>query len=366
MTFDEILAQIIDLLKRQGRVSYRALKMRFNLDDEYLDILKEELIDAQRIALDEDGRILAWVGDTTGTAAAASQPPQPIQRAPLYQDQLAQIEQPSTKSRTPEAERRQLTVMFCDLVDSTPLSGQLDPEDYRDMVRAYQNVCTEVIQRYEGHIAQLLGDGLLIYFGYPQAHEDDAHRAVRTGLGILAAMADLHTRLQQEQGVQLALRVGIHTGLVVVGAMGSGDRQEHLALGETPNIAARIQGLAAPNTIAISEVTYQLLQGYFACEALGVQTLRGVAKPLNVYRVLTASGAQNRLEIVSTRGLTPLVGREQEVRLLLERWAQVKDGHGQVVLLTGDAGIGKSRLVHMLQEHIAQEPHTRWECRSVS
>jgi class 3 adenylate cyclase/predicted ATPase len=364
MTFDAILEQVVTLLKRQGRVSYRALKMRFNLDDEYLDVLKEELIDAQRIALDEDGRILVWVGDTTGTAAAASQPPEPIQRAPLHQEQPAKSAQPSTASRTPEAERRQLTVMFCDLVDSTPLSGQLDPEDYRDMVRAYHNVCTEVIQRYEGHIAQLLGDGLLIYFGYPQAHEDDAHRAVRTGLGILAAMEDLHTRLQQ--GVQLALRVGIHTGLVVVGAMGSGDRQEHLALGETPNIAARIQGLAAPNTIAISEVTYQLIQGYFACEALGVQTLRGVAKPLNVYRVLTASGAQNRLEIVSSRGLTPLVGREQEVSLLLERWAQVKDGHGQVVLLTGDAGIGKSRLVHMLKEHIAQEPHTRWECRSVS
>src|SRR6266699_3546235 len=193
MTFDDVLEQVVTLLKRQGRVSYRALKMRFNLDDEYLDVLKEELIDAQRIALDEDGRILAWVGDIEGTDAAASQPPQPLQRAPLHQDQLAKIEQPSTKSRTPEAERRQLTVMFCDLVDSTPLSGQLDPEDYRDMVRAYHNVCTEVIQRYEGHIAQLLGDGLLIYFGYPHAHEDDAQRAVRAGLGMVEAIATLHT-----------------------------------------------------------------------------------------------------------------------------------------------------------------------------
>src|SRR4029077_282846 len=141
---------------------------------------------------------------------------------------------------TPAAERRQLTVMFCDLVDSTALSGQLDPEEYRDVVRAYQTACTEVIQRYDGHIAQLLGDGLLIYFGYPQAHEDDAQRAVRTGLGILAAMGDLNTRLQQDKGIQLALRVGIHTGLVVVGEMGGAGRQEQLALGETPNIAARI------------------------------------------------------------------------------------------------------------------------------
>src|SRR5262249_46134541 len=144
---------------------------------------------------------------------------------------------PATPS-TPDAERRQLTVMFCDLVDSTKLSSQLDPEEYRDMVRAYQNVCTTVIQRYEGHTAQLLGDGLLVYFGYPQAHEDDAQRAVRAGLGMLAALGDLHQGLQQAQGIQLAIRVGIHTGLVVVGAMGGGGRQEQLALGEPPNVAA--------------------------------------------------------------------------------------------------------------------------------
>ena len=160
------------------------------------------------------------------------------------------------------------------------LSSQLDPEEYRDVVRAYQRVCTEVIQRYDGHIAQLLGDGLLVYFGYPHAHEDDAQRAVRTGLGILAAMGDLNTGLQQAKGIQLAVRIGIHTGLVVVGEMGGAGRQEQLALGEVPNIAARIQGLAAPNTVAISEATYRLVQGYFACQDLGEQTLRGVAEPL--------------------------------------------------------------------------------------
>src|SRR5215470_4649099 len=262
MTFDEILAQVITLLQRQGRVSYRALKMRFNLDDEYLDVLKEELIDAQRVATDEDGRILVWVGDTTGTAAVASQLPQPSPQAPLQQDQPAKIALPPTTPPTPEAERRQLTVMFCDLVDSTTLSSQLDPEEYRDMVRAYQRVCAEVSTRFDGYIAQLLGDGLLVYFGYPQAHEDDAQRAVRTGLGILAAMGDLNTRLQQEQGIQLAIRLGVHTGLVVVGAMGGQGRQEQLALGDVPNIASRIQGRAEPNTIAISAATYRLIQGY--------------------------------------------------------------------------------------------------------
>ena len=278
--------------------------------------------------------------------------------------QSTQGASPLLAPRTPDAERRQLTVMFCDLVDSTKLSSQLDPEDYREVVRAYQQVCTDVIQRYEGYVAQLLGDGLLVYFGYPQAHEDDAQRAVRTGLGILDAIGDLNTRLQQDKGIQLALRLGMHTGLVVVGEMGSQGRQEHLALGEVPNVCARIEALAQLNTIAVSEATYRLIQGYFECQDLGAQTLRGVAEPVHVYRVLQESGARGRLDVAATRGLTPLVGRKQEVGLLLERWEQAKAGPGHVVLLTGEAGLGKSRLVQVLKDHVANEPHTRWECRS--
>src|SRR5882762_6239197 len=211
MTFDEILEQVIALLKRQGRVSYRALKLRFNLEDEYLDVLKEELIDAQRIAIDEDGRILVWTGDAQAVTSPSAQATQPPAAQAQHSPQVA----PLSTAAPPDAERRQLTVMFCDLVDSTQLSAQLDPEDYRDVVRAYHTACTEVIQRYDGHIAQLLGDGLLVYFGYPQAHEDDAHRAIRTGLGILGAMGDLNTRLHQAQGIQLGVHLGIHTGLVV-------------------------------------------------------------------------------------------------------------------------------------------------------
>jgi predicted ATPase len=221
-----------------------------------------------------------------------------------------------------------------------------------------------MIRRYDGHIAQLLGDGLLVYFGYPQAHEDDALRAVRAGLGMLDVMSELSTRLQHDKGIHLAVRLGIHTGLVVIGDMGEAGRQEQLALGETPNIAARIQGLAPPNTLVVSEATSRLVEGYFTCESLGEPTLRGVPQPLKVYRVLEASGVTSRLDIVQPRGLTPLVGRAQEVGLLLERWAQVKAGHGHVVLLTGDAGIGKSRLVQVLKDHVANEPHVRWECRS--
>jgi len=287
-------------------------------------------------------------------------PPQAVPTPTTPTEPPTWVASPSVASQTSEAERRQLTVMFCDLVESTQLSSQLDPEEYREVVRAYQKVCSDVITRFDGHIAQLLGDGLLIYFGYPHAHEDDAQRAVRTGLGILTAMEDL----KRDKGIQLAGRVGIHTGLVVVGAMGGGGRQEQLALGETPNVAARIQGLAAPNTLVVSRATYRLIQGYFACQDLGEQTLRGVAEPITMYQILRESGATSRLDVAQPRGLTPLVGRESEATLLQERWQQAKSGQGQVVLLTGDAGIGKSRLVQMLKDHVAPEPHIRWECRS--
>src|SRR5215510_7419555 len=363
MDFYAILDQVIALLHQRGKASYRALKLQFKLDDASLDVLKDELIKVHQLARDQDGEMLVWTGETATAQAVTSQPAQ-LTPQPAIQAQPATQVEPPSPAPPPDAERRQLTVMFCDLVDSTRLSSQLDPEEYREVVRAYQSVCTEVIQRFDGHVAQLLGDGLLVYFGYPHAHEDDPYRAVRTGLRILDATRDLNKKLEQDKGITLALRLGIHTGLVVVGAMGGGGRHEQLALGETPNVAARIQGLAQPNTLAVSEATYRLVEGYFTCESLGEHTLRGVSQSLKVYQVLRESGVHSRLDIAQPRGLTPLVGREQEVGLLLERWEQVKAGHGHVVLLTGDAGIGKSRLVQMLKEHVASEPHVRWECRS--
>ncbi len=363
MTFEEILDQALAMLQRRGRVTYGTLKRQFQLDDDALNDLKDALLYAHPQVYDDAGRGLVWTGGAEGLSMPIAAAPQ---LAPPFVPQKAYPLQADVVLATPplpEAERRQLTVMFCDLVDSTRLSGQLDPEDLREVVRAYQQVCSAVITHFDGHIAQLLGDGLLVYFGYPHAHEDDAQRAVRTSLGILAAMGELNTRLLRDKGITLALRLGIHTGLVVVGAMGDG-RQEQLALGEPPNIAARIQGLAVPNTLVISHATQELVQGYFACEALGAHTLRGVSDPVTLYRVLSESGAQNRLDIASARGLTPLVGREQEVELLFERWEQVKVGHGHVVLLSGEGGIGKSRLVHRLKEYVANEPHMQWECRS--
>jgi len=224
MTFDEVLTQALALLKRQGRVSYSALKRRFDLDDAYLNDLKDELLYVYASAVEADERGFTWTGVTEDRQATPSQSDQTTPQSVVEQAPPAQaISVPA------EAERRQLTVMFCDLVDSTKLSSQLDPEEYREVVRAYQRVCTDVIQRYDGYVAQLLGDGLLIYCGYPQAHEDDAQRAVRAGLGMLAALGDLNQGLQQAKGLQLAMRVGIHTGLVVIGEMGGAQRQEQLA-----------------------------------------------------------------------------------------------------------------------------------------
>ncbi|HEY7496806.1 MAG TPA: AAA family ATPase, partial [Candidatus Tectomicrobia bacterium] len=255
----------------------------------------------------------------------------------------------------PGAERRHLTVLFCDLVDSSVLAEHLDPEDYREIVLAYHQTCAVVMQRFDGYLAQYLGDGVLVYFGYPVAHEDDAQRAVRAGLDLLDACASLSAHQALPLGDQVAVRLGVHTGLAVVGDVGAGTRHEPLALGETPTIAAWLQHLAAPNTLVISAATHQLVAGYFRCKTLGTHTRAGLAQPLEVYRVLGASGAQSRLEVAALHGLTPLVGRAQEVELLLACWTRVTEGTGQVVLLGGEAGIGKSRLVQVLKEHVASE-----------
>jgi class 3 adenylate cyclase/predicted ATPase len=364
MTFDEILTQVLELLQREGRITYRALKRRFALDDDYLEDLKGEIIKAKRLAVDEDGEVLVWTGASPVSGStfqvSGAQPPAP---SPQTLDARGQ----TLDSARREAERRQLTVMFCDLVGSTALSEQLDPEELREVVRAYQEVSAAVISRFDGHIAQYLGDGLLVYFGYPVAHEDDAARAVRAGLGILAELPHLNAQLQSTVGAHsrapLQIRIGIHTGPVVVGEIGSGEKREQLALGETPNLAARVQGHAEPDTVVLSAATQQLVAGLFECQNLGPQTLKGISTPLSVYRVVGESEAQSRFEVAVGTGLTPLVGREEELGLLRRRWAQAKEGAGQVVLLSGEAGIGKSRLVQTLKEQVISEGAARIEFR---
>ncbi len=297
-----------------------------------------------------------------GTSLTGSSPASaPAQRDPLL-DKQDETPPPPVRSGAPEAERRQLTVMFCDLVGFTALSEQLDPEELRGIVQDYQAVCAAVVDRFEGHIAQYLGDGLLVYFGAPVAHEDDTQRAVRAGLGIVSELQRWNARSQRT----IQVRVGIHTGLVVVGEVGGGAKRERLALGDTPNKAARIQGVAEPDTVVISSATHRLIEGYFACQPLGATALKGLSQPMELHRVLRESGAQSRFEVAVTIGLTPLVGREREADFLLRQWEKVKQGEGQVVLLSAEAGIGKSRMVQVLKERALGPASTTFECRCSS
>ena len=255
------------------------------------------------------------------------------------------------------AERRQLTVMFCDLVGSTTLSARLDPEDLREIIGAYQRCCAVLVELNGGFVAKYMGDGVLAYFGYPQAHEDDAERAVRAGLALVEAVPKLTTAA----GSPLQVRVGIATGLVVVGDLiGAGAAQEQAVVGETPNLAARLQAIAEPDTVVIAESTRKLLGNLFELQDLGARDLKGIAGPAaRAWAALRTSSVESRFDALHTTGLTPLVGREEEVELLLRRWSRAKTGEGQVVLLSGEAGIGKSRLTAAVLERLATEPHTR-------
>jgi class 3 adenylate cyclase/predicted ATPase len=398
---DAVLAAVIALLRCEGRVTYRMLTLACSLDETLLEAVRRELAFKQ-IAYDVDGEGLVWAGEVQSAATVTHQPilpevatvapravpslPPPVPEtytpstaATMISDGMptggvadtvpeTQHDQPAIAPEpahsTPSAERRQLTVLFCDLVGSTQLSGQLDPEDLRAVVRAYQAAAAKVIQHYAGHIAQYLGDGLLVYFGYPTAHEDDARRAVHTGLGIIETITALNTHLAVQYDVHLAVRLGIHTGPVVVGQMGGGGRHEHLALGETPNIAARLQVLAPANAVVISAVTARLVQGIFTLEDFGIQTLHGVAEPLAVSVVRGLLATPGGDEEFFPAAVPLLVGREEESGLLRRRWEQSKAGLGQVVLISGEAGIGKSALVEGLRAQVRAEglPRIAFRC----
>ena len=265
----------------------------------------------------------------------------------------AAVEPERQEPRSPAAaERRQLTVMFCDLVGATAVSSVLDPEEMRELIRAYQDACAGVIARFEGHVAQYLGDGLLVYFGYPQAHEDDPRRAVRAALEIVETIERSNLRPRPDVDERLAVRVGLHTGLVVVGEIGGGGQHEHLALGETPNLAARLQALAAPSTIAVSDATHRLAESGFGWNDLGVQSIKGFAQSQRVWQPIGEVGRSR----VATAGSPALIGRDGEMSLLRQRWEQARRGDGQVVLLTGEPGIGKSRIAETFIDETAVAP----------
>ena len=264
---------------------------------------------------------------------------------------------PDTQARPAAvAERRQLTVMFVDLVGSTAMSGRLDPEEMGEVIRAYQDAVASETRRFGGHVAKFMGDGVLAYFGFPQAHEDDAERSVRSALAIMQAMDELTA----PDGTALAARIGIATGLVVVGDLvGEAEAQERAVVGETPNLAARLQGVAAPDQIVLAETTRQLLGDFVVVENLGAHDLKGIAAPTRAFTVRGERALESRFEARQGDRLAQMVGRDQELALLLERWRQAKAGEGQLVLLTGEAGIGKSRIARALIDAVADDEHVR-------
>jgi len=254
-----------------------------------------------------------------------------------------------------DAERRQLTVMFCDLVGSTALSSQLDPEDLREVIAAYHRTVADIVARFDGFVAKYMGDGVLVYFGYPRAHEDDAERAVRAGLGLIDAVGRLDVK-----SVELQARVGIATGLVVVGDLiGEGSAQEQSVVGETPNFAARLQAMAEPDAVVIAAATRRLIGDLFEYRDLGAVEVKGITAPVQAWQVLRPSAVESRFEALGGSALSPLVGRDEEIDLLLRRWARAKACDGQIVLISGEPGIGKSRIVAALAERLHDEPHRR-------
>jgi class 3 adenylate cyclase/predicted ATPase len=328
-------------LRKLGLEQYEAAFRENRIDDTVLPSLTAEDLKDLGVGFVGDRRKLL---DAIAAVRAEASAPTPLSDAPLATDKAAQD----------TGERRQVTVMFSDLVGSTALSTRMDPEDLREVISAYQKCVAETVRRCGGFVAKYMGDGVLIYFGYPQAHEDDAERAVRAGLELIAAVTAL------KSPVPLQTRVGIATGLVVVGDLiGSGEAQERGIVGETPNLAARLQGIAEPNMVIIAESSRRLLGNLFELQDLGVRDLKGIAGPTRAWAALRGTTVESRFDAMHATGLTALVGRDEETELLLRRWSKAKSGEGQVVLLAGEAGIGKSRLTAVLLGRLAGERYTR-------
>ncbi len=331
------MQQIADWLEKLGMFEYAERFAENGINAAALPYLTDQDLKDIGVLLGHRRIMLAAISKLAGAAAATPDP-------------TAQVEPRPQET----AERRQVTVMFSDLVGSTALSARMDPEDLREIISAYQKCVAETVGRFDGFVAKFMGDGVLIYFGYPQAHEDDAERAVRAGLELVAAVSRLRTH------AALQTRVGIATGLVVVGDLiGSGASQEQAIVGETPNLAARLQTMAEPNSVIIAESTRRLLGNLFELQVVQAKDLRGIPEPVQAWAALRASSAKGRFEALRATGLTALVGREEELELLVQRWSKAKSGEGQVVLLSGEAGIGKSRLIVALLERLATEPHVR-------
>jgi class 3 adenylate cyclase/tetratricopeptide (TPR) repeat protein len=344
MDFYAVLDAVLALLQRHKRVTYRALKRQFGLDDAYLEDLKAEIIEARQLAVDQDGTMLVWRGDVVSPPPPATVPVHVQHRAPLTYTPKHLSEKILTSRSALEGERKLVAVLFADVAGFTTLAEHLDPEVVHDIInRCFEGITAEV-HRFEGTINQYTGDGVMALFGAPLAHEDSPRRAVHAALGIQRAIRDVAQGLQAERRLSLQMRIGINTGLVVVGKIGDDLRMDYTAVGDTTNLAARLQQIARPGSVVISAVTQRHVAGFFETRDLGEMPVKGRA-PVRAFEVLRPRGRRTRFDVAVERGLTPLVGRERELATLRERFREVKAGRGQVVGLAGEAGMGKSRLV---------------------
>jgi class 3 adenylate cyclase/tetratricopeptide (TPR) repeat protein len=342
MTFDELLAQVRELLQREQRLSYRAIKRRFDLDDEYLEDLKAELVEAKRLAVDEDGRVLVWTG---GTASAPGTAPPPAQ-APLAYTPPHLTEKILATRRTLEGERKQVSVFFADIKDSTRLIEGLDPEAAQRLLDPAIHIMMHAVHRFEGTVNQVLGDGIMALFGAPIAHEDHALRACYAALALQSAIRPYAEEVRRTHGLLLQLRVGLNSGEVVVRAIGNDLHTDYSAVGQHTHLAARMEQLAAPGSILLTAATLRLVEGLVRVNALGPMPVKGLTDPVEVFELVGASALRWRFQAAAARGLTRFVGRQTELAVLRQALTQAGAGHGQVVAIVGEAGVGKSRLVY--------------------
>jgi class 3 adenylate cyclase/tetratricopeptide (TPR) repeat protein len=344
MTFDEILAQVLDLLQRERRLSYRALKVRFGLDDDHLEALKDEIIEAKQLAVDEKGRVLVWTGDSASAPQLAATPTPA--RVPVAAIPTHLAEKILTTRHALEGERKQVTVLFADLKDSTELIRGLDPEAAQQLLDPALHHMMDAVHRFEGTVNQVLGDGIMALFGAPIAHEDHALRACYAALAMQAAMRAYTDEVRRTQGLELRMRVGLNSGEVVVRAIGNDLHMDYSAVGETTVLAARMEQTATPGSIRFTPATLRLVEGLVQINALGPVPVKGLVEPVAVFELISASGVRRRLQAAAARGLTRFVGRDQELVVMQQALEQGNAGHGQVVALVGEAGVGKSRLVY--------------------